>query len=196
LRIIGGTARGRKLLSEPRAALRPMLDRVKEALFNILRDCTDGARALDLFSGTGSLGLEALSRGAESCVFVEKDPQLARLVERNAERCGLGERCHIVRADALALPGCVPPPAGLPADLIFVDPPYELVDDPNRRAGLFEALEELAGTWIAPGAVLALHHRPIPHALWPARKLREWDKRRYGRSQLTFFELGEEAADD
>ncbi|MHC4593295.1 MAG: RsmD family RNA methyltransferase [Planctomycetota bacterium] len=135
--------------------------------------------------------MEALSRGAESCVFVEKDPRLARLAMENAERCKLADRCELVQADVLDLPGCPSAPAVLPGDLVFVDPPYALVDDPNGRASLFRALEDLGGSWVADGAVVVLHHRPIPHAVWPTERLREWDKRIYGQSQITFFETSE-----
>jgi 16S rRNA (guanine(966)-N(2))-methyltransferase RsmD len=168
-----------------------MLDRVKESLFNIIRNIVPNSRALDLFSGSGALGLEALSRGAQSCVFVEKDPRLAQLAVENAERCKLADRCEMVQADVLGLPDCSSTSAVLPADLVFVDPPYALVDDPNDRASLFRALEDLCGSWVADGAVVVLHHRPIPHAVWPTDRLREWDKRIYGQSQLTFFETAE-----
>ncbi len=166
-----------------------MLDRVKESLFNIIRDVVPGANVLDLFSGSGALGLEALSRGAAMCTFVESDARLGRLALENAGKCKLADRCSLVEADVLTLAQRVPPDEGLPAGLAFVDPPYALVDDPNRRAELFAALEALGGAWIEPGGLLMLHHRPIPYAVWPARRLEEHDKRIYGRSQLTFFDL-------
>jgi len=165
-----------------------MLDRVKEALFNIIRDAVPGANVLDLFSGSGALGLEALSRGAVRCTFVESDAQLGRLAMENARRCKLPDGCVLVEGDVLKLAQRTAPEEGLPARLIFVDPPYALVDDPNRRAELFAALEALCGRWIEPGALLVLHHRPIPYAIWPSRCLREGDRRIYGRSQLTFFD--------
>jgi len=166
-----------------------MLDRVKESLFNILRQIVVDATVLDLFSGSGGLGLEALSRGARSCVFVEQDDRLARLIERNAEKCHLASKCRVLRADVLQLAAAEPQGDDLPADLVFVDPPYAYVDDPNRRAELFGALDGMAGKWFAEGADVALHHRPIPYALWPTSRLSQWDKRIYGRSQLTFFEV-------
>jgi 16S rRNA (guanine966-N2)-methyltransferase len=194
VRVISGSARGTRLESVPNPALRPMLDRVKESLFNILREAVPQARVLDLFSGSGALGLEALSRGAAGCVFVENDPQLARLLLRNVERCHLGDRCRLVRADVLRLPQRPSEAEGMPADLVFCDPPYSMVADPNARADLFEALERLAGAWIAPGAVLMLHHAPMPYAIWPTERLAETDRRIYGRSQLTFFDVPGEGA--
>ncbi len=85
--------------------------------------------------------------------------------------------------------------ADLPAEVVFCDPPYAMVADPNARADLFEALERLLGGWIAPGAVLMLHHAPMPYALWPTERLVETDRRIYGRSQLTFFDVPGEGAD-
>ena len=195
MRIISGSARGTKLRSAEATALRPMLDRVKESLFNILRHVVAGARVLDLFGGTGALGLEALSRGAADCVFVETDPALCRLLAENAARCGLEDRCALLQADVFALADR-PPAAGCPASLVFVDAPYAMVDDPNKRAELFRLLDGMAGTWIAEGAVVVLHHRPIPHAVWPTTRLAQWDRRIYGQSQLTFFDLAPEARDE
>ncbi len=196
MRIIGGSAGGIRLESLDLDSLRPMLDRVKESLFNIIRLDVPGARVLDLFCGSGALGLEALSRGAESGVFVEQDPRLVELARENAELCALAERCRVLRADVLSLPVRLAPPSGLAAGLVFVDPPYAMVDDPNARARLFEALEGSIGRWIAPGGLLVLHHRPIPHAVWPARRLYQVDRRIYGQSQLTLFEVRGEEADE
>jgi len=195
VRIISGSARGTRLESVANPALRPMLDRVKESLFNIVRGLLPDALALDLFSGSGALGLEALSRGAAGCVFVESDPELARLLLRNVERCHVADRSRLVQADALRLPERPLDGAGLPAQVVFCDPPYAMVADPNARGDLFEALERLIGGWIAPGAVLMLHHAPMPYALWPAERLVETDRRIYGRSQLTFFDVPREGSD-
>jgi len=195
VRIIAGSARGTRLRTLESPALRPMLDRVKESLFAILRQVTPGSRVLDLFSGSGALGLEALSRQAQACVFVESEGQLTRLIQQNAERCRLADRCRIVHADVLDLPRRRPESFGLPADLVFCDPPYAIVDDPNARARLFEALEAMIGTWLASDAIVVLHHKPIPHAIWPARRLQQTDARIYGRSQLTFFDVADEAGD-
>jgi 16S rRNA (guanine966-N2)-methyltransferase len=195
VRVISGSARGTRLESVANPALRPMLDRVKESLFNIVRERLPQARVLDLFSGSGALGLEALSRGAEGCVFVESDRQLARLLLRNVERCHAADRSRLVQADVLQLSERPLDAAGLPAEVVFCDPPYAMVADPNVRAGLFEALERLIGGWIATGALLMLHHAPMPYALWPAERLVEADRRIYGRSQLTFFDVPKEGAD-
>jgi 16S rRNA (guanine966-N2)-methyltransferase len=172
-----------------------MLDRVKEALFNILRNDFDGTGVLDLFCGSGSLGLEALSRGSRFCVFVEQDAALAGLTRRNIGKCHVEDRSEVLEADVATLPARRPPLALGSADVVFADPPYALIDAPNTRADFFAVLDELVGGWIRPGAVLVLHHRPMPYALWPARMLREADQRIYGQSQLTFFTALEEPGD-
>jgi len=196
MRVIGGTARGTRLRTLALAHLRPMLDRVREALFNIVRSDVAGARVLDLFSGCGALGIEALSRGAQWCVFVERDGRLVRLLGANVERCGFASRCHILRMDVFDLPHAPPPEGACPAELVFVDPPYAFVEDPNRRGDLFAALEGMRGAWIASGALLVLHHGPLPHALWPTEALRCIDRRLYGNSQLSFFRVGEAPEDE
>ena len=189
MRVISGTARGTKLRTSDAPHLQPMTDRVKENLFNIIRAVVGDSRVLDCFSGCGALGIEALSRGAASCVFVERDPRLVRLVRANVEKCHLSDRGTVLEADFFSLPGTAPPVGVLPAGLAFVDPPYAFVDDPNRRAELFRVTEAIVGAWIGCDAVLMLHHEPMPHALWPTRLLKCYDQRVYGRSQLTFFEL-------
>jgi len=81
---------------------------------------------------------------------------------------------------------------------VFADPPYTMIEDPNARAEVFTGLEALVGRWIGEGATLILHHSPAPHMLWPAQRLRSFDQRIYGNSQLTFFEVaegGDEQAD-
>jgi 16S rRNA (guanine966-N2)-methyltransferase len=126
VRIIGGRHRGARLAGPPPGdgAVRPTTDRVRESLFNLLAhglgDPVPGARVLDLFAGTGALGLEALSRGAEAAVFVEAARGAAGLVEANVARLGLGERARVVRRDATRLG----PNPGAAFDLVFLDPPY------------------------------------------------------------------------
>ena len=191
MRVISGSARATKLRTLDLPHLRPMLDRVKEALFNIIRESVEGARVLDLFSGCGALGIEALSRGAASCLFVENDPNLARLLSQNVAKCYLSERSEVLQCDFFSLPRGRPAGAALPANLVFVDPPYAFVHDPNRRAQLFESLEQMAAEWIRPGALVVLHHEPMPHALWPTRLMECFDRRIYGRSQITLFSLRE-----
>lgn len=120
MRVVAGALGGRRLEVPKGAGVRPTADRVREALFSILGD-VDGARVLDLYCGTGALGIEAISRGARSAVLVDTDPALAR---RNVEGLGLGESCEVIRADALRfLRG-----GDDRFEVVFCDPPYRLAD--------------------------------------------------------------------
>jgi len=193
MRIISGEARGRKLRTLDVPHLRPMLDRVRVALFSIIRERIPGARVLDLFSGCGALGIETLSRGAERCLFVEHDPKLVKLIEQNLEMCRMTERAATLRMDFLFLANRRPPAGFECASLVFADPPYAMVEDPNVRAELLAGIERLIGQWIAPGATVMLHHKPAPYMLWPTKRLRCFDRRVYGNSQITLFQV-EEAA--
>ncbi|MBQ4381957.1 MAG: 16S rRNA (guanine(966)-N(2))-methyltransferase RsmD [Oscillospiraceae bacterium] len=120
MRVITGTARGRRL-KEPRGRdVRPTTDMVKESMFNIISNDVPGAKVLDLFSGTGQLGIEALSRGAESCTFVDMAQDSLRLTKENLAITGLEERARVVRSEALAFLK-----RGERFDLVLLDPPYD-----------------------------------------------------------------------
>ncbi|MCI8680032.1 MAG: 16S rRNA (guanine(966)-N(2))-methyltransferase RsmD [Oscillospiraceae bacterium] len=120
MRVITGSARGRRLLELAGGETRPTADRVKEGVFNIIQFDIEGRRVLDLFAGTGQLGVEALSRGAAEAVFVEQRRDAARLVTENLKLTGLADRARVVNGDALSyLAG-----AGERFDIVFIDPPY------------------------------------------------------------------------
>lgn len=149
MRIITGSARGARLMTPKGLTTRPTADRVKEAVFSILGEKVRDRHVLDLFAGSGALGLEALSRGAASCTFV--DTRTGDLIEKNAQHTHLSDRSHIVSGDVLAyLARCVR--AGSSFDLIFSDPPY--------KKGLSEAvLRALSGNEIlAHDGILLLEH--------------------------------------
>ncbi|NOZ20471.1 MAG: 16S rRNA (guanine(966)-N(2))-methyltransferase RsmD, partial [Planctomycetes bacterium] len=143
MRVIGGTARGTKLQSPKGNEVRPMLDRVKEALFNILSDRIPGVEVLDLFSGTGSLGIEALSRGAEHVVFVERDRTCVEFIERNLEHTRFCDRADIIRYDALrSLPRVKKLERTF--DVALIDPPYKMTATPAAMAPLEGMLGAMA----------------------------------------------------
>lgn len=153
MRIIAGVHRGLKLADvgagDPAAQLRPTSDRVREALFNVLLggrygDPVSGARVLDLFAGTGALGLEALSRGAEHAVFVDDGKVAGALIRDNVSRAKRGADTILLALNATKLP----PNSGAPFTLIFLDPPY------GKGLGVVALLAALAGGWIAPEALL------------------------------------------
>ena len=120
MRVITGTARGRRLGELEGLETRPTTDRVKEGMFNSIQFDIEGRRVLDLFAGTGQLGIEALSRGAASAVFVDSRRDAAALVRENLKRCGFADRARVVQGDALGfLASCREK-----FDLVFIDPPY------------------------------------------------------------------------
>jgi 16S rRNA (guanine966-N2)-methyltransferase len=140
LRIIGGRWRGSRIVFPPLAAIRPSPDRVRETLFNWLQQPIVGARCLDLFAGSGALGLEALSRGAAHVTFVDREPQIGRHISQTLERLGSRDAVVVVQ-DALRF---LARPAQ-PFDIVFLDPPFE--------SGLLEQVAtRLQGGWLAPGA--------------------------------------------
>lgn len=121
MRVITGTARGRKLKELPGLDTRPTTDRVKESIFNIIQFDIEGRKILDLYGGSGQLSIEALSRGAAEATLVELNPAAVRIIRENVETCGFGDRARIVASDAMAfLSGCREQ-----YDVVFLDPPYE-----------------------------------------------------------------------
>jgi len=148
VRIVGGELRGRALASPGSHHTRPTSDRTREALFNILAhgygERLAGARVLDLFAGTGALGLEALSRGAASATFIESDAQALASIRRNAEKLGASTRVQIVAGSALALP------RRDPFDVVFADPPYA------AGSGTAVVRSIVGAGWLAPGGWLCV----------------------------------------
>ena len=183
MRIIAGANRGKRLAGlgagDAGAALRPTSDRVREAIFNLLQngghgDRVAGARVLDLFAGTGALGLEALSRGAFHATFVDNGAAARGLLRANVEACAATDRATMLRRDATR-PGQCPGP---PADLVFLDPPY------GRRLGQPALAAALAGDWLAPGAFVVWEEADPPG---PVPGLAQHDRRRYGDTIVTLL---------
>ena len=185
MRIIAGTARGRRLAAPKGMATRPTPDRVREALFSILAPEIAAARVLDLYAGTGALGLEALARGAASATFVEKAPGTAALLRRNAELFAAG------RARLLAMPVqralTLLAGEGAAFDLVFADPPYD--------AGLLPAtLDGLdRGGLVTPGGLVVCEHRPgkAPSATGAVSIT---DERAWGDVAVTIFTIAPKGA--
>ena len=120
MRIISGTARGRRLKEPANYDIRPTTDKVKESIFNIIQFEIEGRRVLDLFAGTGQLGLEALSRGAGSCVFVDESNAAIKIVGENIKTCGFEKQSQVLRSDALSAVARLGK-----FDVILLDPPYD-----------------------------------------------------------------------
>jgi len=145
--VIGGTARGRRLKPPPDRNTRPTADRVREAIFDLLGPGWSLERVLDLFAGTGALGIEALSRGAAQATFVEQDRRMAALVALNLQTLGFAERGRVVRREVRAFLSDLP---DAPFDLILADPPYSQELLPACLGLLAE------GGWLSPGGVILL----------------------------------------
>jgi len=185
MRIVGGRFRGRSIASPSHDGLRPTADRVRESVFNILAHGIeggdlDGARVIDLFAGTGALGLEALSRGAGYCLFVEEAAAARALIRDNVEAMGLTGVTKIYRRDATSLGAAGTHRA---FNIAFLDPPY--------GQGLAEkALISLRdGGWLSPGAVLVVEEREnVALAVPPG--FAEVDRRSYGDTQVVFLRAG------
>lgn len=175
MRIVAGKLRGRSLAVPEGGTIRPTSDRVREALFNILSHgiedfALDGVRVLDLFAGTGALGIEALSRGASFCLFIEEDATARGLVRRNVEALGLTGQARIYRRDATRLGPALPRER---FDLLLADPPY------GKGLGELAIASAASGGWLQPGAVVVLEERADAAVAWPDG-LTPLDDRRWG----------------
>jgi 16S rRNA (guanine966-N2)-methyltransferase len=199
MRVIAGELRGRRFAAPKGMATRPTSDRVREAVFSILRarfaaqapvprEGSAGARVLDLFAGSGAMAIEALSRGAASAVLVESSGPVCALIEANLAALGLSERASVICAPVERYLGAGPPtasnkPSTGPFDLIFADPPY--------RIGTVSATRMLADAarqgWMSPGALVVLEHsaRDLPEG---EAGLELVSTRRYGDTQISIFE--------
>ncbi len=136
MRVVAGLAGGRRLQAPAGRKVRPTSERVREALFNSLGslDAVEGAAVLDLFAGTGALGIEALSRGAASAVFVDADPRAVSVIKANLEATGLAGRARVVQVDVVRFLADAPP--DVVYDIAFADPPYAFEDWPALLAAV------------------------------------------------------------
>lgn len=178
MRVITGSARGRKLLTLEGEDVRPTTDKVKEAVFSVIQFETEGRRVLDLFAGSGQLGIEALSRGAAGCVFIDQSKHAAAVVKKNIEACGFGDLSRVYQTDAINWL------ASFAAererfDIAFLDPPY--------ASGLCEKALPAAAEHMNRGGVI-ICEAPSGHEL--PEQAGDFTKRRvyrYGRISVTFY---------
>lgn len=185
MRVIAGEAKGIQLQAVPGSGTRPISDRVKEALFNILGGEVVDARVLDLFAGTGSVGIEALSRGATEAVFVEKRPKATAIIRANLQRTGLQGRGRIIKTDVFKYLAGEPEPF----DLVYVAPP--------QYQGLWSktllALDARSG-WLAAGGLVIVQIFPKEHKSLHLSTLHPVDQRKYGSTLLSFYEANPKGA--
>ncbi len=180
IRIIAGALKGRKLATVPGVETRPTAERVRESIFNILGDSVRGARVLDLYAGTGAMGIEALSRGAESVLFAEDHKAALAALEKNIRACSLQSRVDTIRWNILNNLNIIR--SHSPGfNLVFIDPPY------NKDMILPTLSNLVASRCLDGGARLVLEHsprEPIPANL-PEYKIS--DQRRYGKTLVSFL---------
>jgi 16S rRNA (guanine966-N2)-methyltransferase len=181
VRIVAGRFKGKALLSPTDDSIRPTSDRAREAMFNILASRIgvhlDGVKVLDLFAGTGALGLEALSRGAASCVFVDTGAEARGLVRDHIEAFGIAGIAKLLRRDATALG-----PAGTmgPVDLVFLDPPY------GKGLGELALTSLKAGGWLKPDTTIVLEESSAVTLDLPEGFVLD-DRREYGAAAVHFI---------
>jgi 16S rRNA (guanine(966)-N(2))-methyltransferase RsmD len=187
LRVISGNLKGRRLFSLKGQKLRPTSDRVKEAIFDILQDQIRGQKVLDLFAGTGALGIEALSRGAKWASFVEESTRSLSALRRNLEECRLKERAEVLGREARAAIRILEA-RGDSFELIFLDPPY-------GKGLARRALEALARSSIVTSGTLVVAEHSLSEKLDFIPSWQRVDWRGYGSTQVSFFRPEKESSD-
>lgn len=183
MRVIAGEAKGRRLVAVPGSGTRPVSDKVKGAVFDILGGDVVGARVLDLFGGTGSIGIEALSRGAEFVVFVERARKAVFTIQRNLEVTGMADRALVLHDDAFRFLNQAD--TEQPFDIIYVAPPqYE-------RLWVKAVLALDARNLLTPRGVIVVQIFPKEAEDLPLQKLALWRERQYGSTLVRFYVLQE-----
>jgi 16S rRNA (guanine(966)-N(2))-methyltransferase RsmD len=182
MRVIAGRLRGRKIVAPRGGETRPTYDRVRESVFAIIGQRAEGAAVLDLFAGSGVLGIEAVSRGARAALLVDIDPGAVRAIRANVERLGIARECDVRRGDAVTLleRGAL----GSAFDLVFVDPPY--------GSGVHAAILHLLGRPAAlpAGALVVVEHRAGEGLPASAGSISLVRSERYGSTAVDFYEAG------
>ena len=186
MRIIAGTKRGMKLLGPKTQVSRPITDRVKESLFSVLYkyDLPVGKTIADLFSGVGSLGLEALSRGAEFVTFVEQDPRIIATLKKNIEKSGFHNESKVIRANAFSI--------GAPVneqdyDLVFVDPPYARTSNVDKDSPLGRLMDVLQQQ-VSPDGIVVVRTTDRTELLDRYNEFHIIDRRKWGTMAVTILQ--------
>jgi 16S rRNA (guanine(966)-N(2))-methyltransferase RsmD len=182
-RLTGGTAKGRRLFSVPGLDVRPALARMRISVFEILRPRLEGSTVVDLFAGTGSLGLEALSRGAGRALFYDVDRRSLEAVEKNLERLGFAGKGQAMYGNAFEAAGRLDP-----ADLVFVDPPYDFYVE--RAAEMRKLLETLVGRALRDAESRVISEHRLREGMGDVTGGKIVDERQYGDTVVTFYARG------
>ncbi|MDL1967167.1 MAG: 16S rRNA (guanine(966)-N(2))-methyltransferase RsmD [Deltaproteobacteria bacterium] len=180
MRIIGGELKGKKLYTIPGTLIRPTADRLRESIFNILSCLVKGTVVLDLFAGTGALGIEALSRGAEFAVFIDNNKKALSVVERNIQSCAVDNRFKIIRGNIVKNLNCIKS-MGLKFDLVFMDPPY-------NKGFIEPTLINLHDSGsLGKDVCIIVEHTPFEPVLEDCRQFELADQRKYGKTLISFI---------
>lgn len=185
VRVIAGTARGRRLKMVPGEGSRPVMDRAKEACFSKLGRRVAGSRFLDLYAGTGSVAIEALSRGAALAALVEQDPRALRVIRENLQLAGVQDRARVLRADVLSWLQKNP---AQPYDIVYVAPP--------QYRGLWSQTLQLIDErpdWTHDDSIVVVQIDPAEREDLDLHRLAAFDQRRYGNTLLWYFQVSDEA---
>ena len=189
MRVISGTAKGKRLKMVPGDTTRPITDRTKEALFNILGDWIVDARVLDMFGGTGAVGIEALSRGAEHVTFIDKSRAATRTIGENLRTTNLASKAYVKRQDTFKF--LQAPPANLqPFDLIYIAPPQYK----QMWVNAIQHLDQQLNQWLLPDGAVIVQIHPVEYQTLELQNLVQYDERKYGSTLLCFYERTEEAS--
>lgn len=188
MRVITGLAKGKILKGVPGDTTRPITDRTKEALFSILGDWIVEARVLDLFSGTGSVGIEALSRGAAHATFVENNPAATRVIGENLRVTGLAERALVKRVDVFKFLE-QDPPQGQLYDLIYIAPPQYK----QLWVKTIQTVDHQLERWLLPDGAVVVQIHPVEFEEIALQNLVLYDERKYGSTVLCFYERAAES---
>jgi len=182
MRVIAGTARGRRLKSVPGDSTRPIMDSVKENLFNILGDWVRGSRWIDLFAGTGSVGIEALSRGADYCLFLDTSRAAIQTINENLRAARLGKGAIVRRADALLMLQSSPVEEER-VEVVYVAPP-------QHKQMWIESLEliDARPQWLLPEGIVIIQIDPKEYQPVNLERFNLYDERHYGNTLLCFYE--------
>jgi 16S rRNA (guanine966-N2)-methyltransferase len=183
MRIIGGNLKGKKLAAVRGMDIRPTADRTREAIFNIIAAKVDGANILDLFAGTGAFGLEALSRGAATAVFIDNASQAIKTIEKNITACRVQDRARVIRWDIIRNLHCLGFAAITAFDIVFLDPPY-------HHNAVIATLSNLVHTEkLISGAIVIAEHAPSETITDPPDGLALIDQRKYGKTLVSFLSI-------
>ena len=180
IRVIAGKAKGRKLKMVPGLSARPIGDRVKQALFNILGSDVDGATFLDLFAGTGSVGIEALSRGAAHALLLDLDKKAIKTIQENLSICGLTDHSVVLQRDAFTF---LQGPLLRSFDIVFIAPPQYL-NLWSKSLNLLDRRHE----WINPDGIVIVQIDPKEYIEQDLQVFKLYDQRKYGNTLLLFYE--------